>query len=61
MRDMLFDVGSHFLRITTVILEQDIFFTEEVGHGIEKGSDITGEDHSVKKGKNAIDFPTVLF
>lgn len=57
MKDMLFDVGSHFLGVTTVILEQDIFFTEEVEHGIEKGSDITGEDHSVKKEKTPLIFP----
>lgn len=61
MRDMLFDVGSHFLGVTTVILKQDMFFTKKAEHGIKKGSDITGEDHSVKKGKNAIDFPAVLF
>jgi len=54
-------IRSHLLCIIAVILEQDIFCAEEVEHGIEKGSDISGEDHSIKKRKNAIDFSTVLF
>lgn len=49
MGDMLFDVRSHFLCIIAIILEQDVFRAKEVEHGIEKGSDISGEDHSFKK------------